>query len=286
MQTGMNLSSTKDYDTSLIYINSADKTPSSVSSTDFQISFGSVGYALAHVKKLTFSSFSTNHLFYNVATYNNTLGLYYVQVAPPGPSVPAYIVVPPNWYTATSLAAMIQATGRANIPALVSMTCTFDTTTYKFTLTSGDANYNLIIAPVVLNGGFDGRLQGALAWNIGFTSLPTAEATSLTAPSLPSLNIPNIYLYSSKLAATKSYRSNNQQSSNQTSLLQSFPLNTTTYGATVNWLNVGGSNQRGDNIFSIDYQLDQIDFKLCDQYGNVLQSQPNNNVYIEFIVHY
>jgi len=286
MQNGSSMSYAKDYETSLIYINSADKTPSSVSSTNFSISFGSVGPALSHVKKLTFSSFTTNNLYYNVGSYNNTLGLYYRQISPPGPSVPAYIIVPPNYYNATDLAAMIQLTGRANIPALPNMTCTFDKTTYKFTLTSGDANFYLIIAPVILNGGFAARLEGALAWNMGFSSLPSQEDTSITAPSIPSLNIQNVYIYSSKLAPIKGYRSNNQLSSNQTNLLLSVPLNTTCYGATVNWLSVGGSNQRGDTIYSADNQLDQIDFKLCDQYGNVLESQPNNNVYMEFIVHY
>jgi hypothetical protein len=286
MQVGNNLSYTKDYNTSLIYMNSNDRTPDSISATDFQISFGSTGRALSQVKKLTFTSFSTNHLFYNVASYNNTLGLYYVQVAPPGPSVPAYIVVPPNWYTAASLAAMIQATGRANIPALVSMTCSFDTTTYKFTLTSGDANYNLIIAPVVLGGGFEPRLEAALAWNMGFSILPTPESTSLTANTLPQLNIQNLYIYSTKLSPSRSYRSNNKQSSNQTNLLLSVPLNNTCYGSTVNWLSVGGSNQRGEIFYSSENQMDQMDFKICDAFGNVLEGPPNNAIAMEFFSHY
>jgi hypothetical protein len=285
MQNGSSLEYTKDYNTSLIYINSNDKTPSSRTSTDFNIAYASTGRAISQVKKLTFTSFSTNHLFKNVASYNNTLGLYYQQIAPPGPSVPAYIIVPPDWYTATSLAAMIQFTGRANIPALPNMTCTFDTTTYKFTLTSGDANFNIIIAPIVLNGGFEPRLQGALAWNMGYTVLGI-ESTSLTADTLPQLNIQTIYIYSSKLSPIRSYRSNFQQSSSQTNLLLTIPLNNTAYGATVNWLSVGGSNQRGDIIYSSEIQLDQLDFKLCDQYGNVLEAPANNAIYMEFLSHY
>jgi hypothetical protein len=286
MQNGNNLSYTKDYEIASIYINSADKVPSSVSSTNFQVAFSSTGRALSQVKKLTFTSFSTNNLFNNIASYNNTLGLYYRQIAPPGPSVPAYIIVPAGYYNATMLASMIQATGRANIPALPLMTCTFNTTTYKFTLTSGDANFDLIIAPVVLNGGFSPRLEGALAWNMGFTSLPTPEATSLTAPYIPSLNLQNIYVYSNKLAPVKGYRSNNEQSSNQTNLLLSIPLGMTAYGATVNYNSVGGTNQRGDTIYSVDNQIDQVDFRLCDQYGNVLEGPLNNIVCLEFFAHY
>jgi hypothetical protein len=250
------------------------------------MAFGSTGRALSQVKKLTFTSFSTNNLFYNVASYNNVLGLYYVQIAPPGPSVPAYIIVPPGYYNATQLASMIQTTGRANIPALVNMTCSFDTNTYKFTLTSGDANFNLIIAPVVYNAGFTPRLEGALAWNMGYTSLPTPESTTLTAPSIPSLNIQNIYIYSNKLASVKGYRSNNQQSSSQTNLLLSIPLGITPYGGTVNYNSVGGSNQRGDTIYSIDNQIDQVDFRFCDQFGNVLEAPINNIACIEFFAHY
>lgn len=286
MQNGSNLDYTRDYNTSLIYLNSVDKTPSSVSNTNFYISFLSGNFALTKIKKLTFTSFSTNNLFNNIASYNNTLGLYYQENSVPSPSVPAYIIVPPSYYNATQLASVIQATARANYPLLMNMTCTFDTTTYKFSLYSGDPNIDLIIAPVVLNQGFSPRQEGSLSWLMGFTSLPTAQAPTITANTLPQLNIQNIYLFSSKLSQNKSFRTNNQQSSTQTNLLLSFPLDTVAYGATVNWLSVGGENQRGDLYYSIENQMDQIDFILRDEFGNILESPPNNTVKMEFIVHY
>jgi len=287
MQNSNTLDYAKDYNRSLIYITSADKTSGSRSNTDFNISFFSGNTDLMKVKKFTLSSFSTNNLFNNVASYNNTLGLYYQEISPPGPSVPAYIIVPAGYYNATQLAAIIQTTARANFPVLVNMTCTFNTTTYKFTLTSGDANYNLIIAPIVFNGGFEPRLEGALAYNMGFSVLPTAESPSITANTLPQLNIQNIYLHSSRLSQNRNHRTNNKQSSTQTSLLLSIPLNTTAYGAGVNWLQMaGGENQRSDLYYSMDTQISKLDFILRDQYGNVLECPDNNNVNIEFIIQY
>jgi hypothetical protein len=287
MQNGNTLDYAKDYNRSLIYITSADKTPSSKSNTDFNISFFSGNTNLMKVKKFTLSSFSTNNLFNNIASYNNTLGLYYREISPPSPSVPAYVIIPSGYYNATQLAAIIQQTARANYPVLANMTCVFDTTTYKFTLTSGDANYNLIIAPVVLNGGFEPRLEGALAYIMGFSTLPSAESPSITANTLPQLNIQNIYLYSSKLSQNRNYRTNSSQGSTQTSLLLSIPLNTTSYGAGVNWLQMaGGENQRSDLYYSMDTQISQLDFSLRDQYGNILECPNNNNVNIEFIIQY
>ena len=287
MQTGSDLEYTRDYNTSLIYMNSSDKSPNSVSNTNFYINFIAPNHELNKIKKLTFSSFTVNNLFNNVASYNNTLGLYYQQITPAGPSVPAYIVVPTGYYNATQLAAIIQLTARANFPVLANMTCVFDTTTYKFTLTSGDANFNLIIAPVVLNAGFEPRLQGALAYNMGFTILPTAESISITADTLPQLNIQNIYLYSSKLSQNKSFRTNNQQAGTQTNLLLSFPLYNIPYGASCNWLQTGGGhNLRGDLTYAVENQMNQIDFTLRDEYGNILESPANNNIKMEFMVQY
>jgi hypothetical protein len=60
----------------------------------------------------------------------------------------------------------------------------------------------------------------------------------------------------------------------------------TAYGATVNYTSVGGSNQRGDTIYSVDNQIDQVDFRLCDLYGNVLEAPLNNIVCLEFFAHY
>ncbi len=287
MQNGNTLDYAKDYNRSLIYITSADKTPSSKSNTDFNISFFSGDTNLMKVKKFTLSSFSTNNLFNNIGLYNNTLGLYYQEIDPPGPSVPAYIVVPPGYYNATQLASSIQSIARSTYPLLINMTCVFDTTTFKFSLYSGDANINLIIAPVIYGGGFEPRLEGALAYIMGFSTLPTLTNPTITANTLPQLNIQNIYLFSSRLSQNRNYRTNNNQGSTQTSLLLSIPLNTTAYGAGVNWLQMaGGENQRSDLYYSMDTQISQLDFSLRDQYGNILECPNNNNVNLEFIIQY
>jgi hypothetical protein len=286
MQIGSSLGYTRDYNQSTLFLNSADKTPGSPSQTNFSISYASQGRALQQIKQLSFTRFSTNNLYNNIASYNNTLGLYYQQQEPPGPSVPAYAIVPPGYYTATMLAATIQETVRANFVDLNNFTCVFNTTTYKFTLGSGNPNLALLIAPVVLSGGFTPRLEGALAYLMGFTSLPTAENSTITANTLPQLNIQNIYIYSSKLAPVRSYRSTNQQTSNQSNLLLSVSLATTGYGATVSYEKIGGDNGRTETFYSIENSMDLCDFRLCDQYGNILECPPNNNSYFEFVAHY
>jgi hypothetical protein len=281
-QVGNNLSYTKDYNTSLIYFNSADKTLDSASNTNFNISFVSTGNALSKVKKLTMTSFSCNNLFNNVASYNNIFALYYRFQA--GPSVPVLPVIPPNYYNATQLCAIIQAYVRDLTP-MAAFTCVFDTTTFKITVASNDPDYELTIANNILNGGFRQRLEGALAWNMGYTQLPVSDV-SITADSLPQLNQQAIYIYSTKLASVKGYRSNGSNQSTITNLLLSIPLYNIAYGSTVNWLSVGGENQRGDTFYSIENQLDTIDFKLCDTYGNILEAPNNNVITMEFFSHY
>jgi len=285
MNLGSSLEYTRDYNSVLTYFNSADKVPSSKSNTDFSISFLSTGYALQKVKKITLSSFTCMNLFNNVSSYNNVLGLYY-SVFPNPVSIPAYITIAPGYYNATNLASAIQIQIQLN-PALINATCSFDVNTYKFTIASNNPNIALGLAPVVVNNGFNSRLEGSLQWNIGFTNEVSAISASITADSLPSLSIPTIYIYSSKLSQMKSYKSTNEFSSTKTNLLLSIPMYDVCYGGIVNFTQQGGGgNLRGDLIYSIENQLDQVDFRLCDIYGRVLETTPNNTVQIEFFVHY
>jgi len=277
-----NLQGTKDYNTSLIFLNSADKTLDSVSNNNFNISFASTGNALSKVKKLTMTSFSTNNLFNNVASYNNIFPLYYRFQG--GPSVPVLPTPTPGYYNATQLCAILQAYVRDLTP-MAAFTCVFDTTTFLITIASNDPDYELTLSNDVLNGGFRRRLEGALAYNMGFVTLPRS-GVSITADSLPQLNQQTIYIYSTKLASVKGYRSNGANSSTMTNLLISIPIYDVAYGCIINWLSVGGSNQRGDTLYAIENQLDNLDFKLCDQYGNVLEAPLNNNITMEFFSHY
>ena len=280
-QVNTNLDYLAVYNKQNVVINSVDKTSGSVSNNDFSISFNAESYAINKIKKLSVSSFTCNNLFRNVASYNNRLGLIY---STGGPSVPVDVVIDPGYYNATQLAAAVQASVIANSP-MAAFTCTFDVLTYKFVLATNDPGYEIYIAPSITNQGFTPRIQGTLAWNMGFTVLPTVQATSITNNSLPSLNIQTIYVYSMRLASNKSWRSDNQSRAVPSNLLITIPIANVQYGSIANWIS-SGSNERGTLVYPREEQISTIDFRLCNEFGNVLESEPNANIAIEFLVYF
>lgn len=276
-----NLDYLADYNKTLIVLSSADKTSNSASNTDFSISFNSNGQALNKVKKISLSNFSCNNLFYNVASYSNIMELYYYPLAV---ETRLFIVVPVGYYNATTLCAYIQAFVRANT-SMAGFTCVFDTTTYYVTMSSNDPMSPINIGAGIINPSFRRRYEGTLAWNLGYTEVPYGISESLTAQSYPSLNLQNVYLYSTKIGSVKSYMSNGIGQSTVSNQILSIPLNTTPYGGTVSWIS-SGSNQRGDLFYSVEQQLDTLDFQLRNEWGNVLETQANNFINLEFLVYY
>ena len=120
---------------------------------------------------------------------------------------------------------------------------------------------------------------------MGFTSLPTAQSNSLIAPSLPSLNIQTIYVTSVRLATARSWKSDGFSRAIPSNQLISIPLINIQYGCIANWISSGG-NERCIIVYPREEQISTLDFQLRDSFGNVLESEPNANVAIEFFVYY
>jgi len=282
-QVGTNLDYLSVFNKNNVVINSADRTANSISTTNFQVSYQANSFALQKVKKLSVSSFTCNNLFKNVATYNNTLGLIFIDVT--GPTQYDYLVtVPPLYYNATQLAAYIQADVVANVPQVPAFTCIFNTTTFKFEMSPNDVSFFMNFDNLIVNKGFRNTFEGTLLYNLGYDfNTPTAQ--NQIATSLPNLNIQTMYIYSVRLAPNKSWRGDGNNNALPSNLLITIPLATTTYGGTVNWIS-SGSNERGILVYPREEQLSTVDFRLCNEYGNVLEGELNSNCAIEFFVYF
>lgn len=282
-QVNTNLDYLSVFNKNNVVINSADRTANSKSTTDFQVSYQANSFALQKVKKLSVSSFSCNNLFKNVASYNNTLGLIFIDTT--GPIQYDYLVtVPPSYYNATQLALYIQNDVVANVPQVPNFTCVFNLTTYKFEMSPNDANYFMNFDNLIVNRGFRNTFEGTLLYNLGY-EFNTPTAVNQIARSVPNLNIQTIYIYSVRLAPNKSWRGDGNNNALPSNLLITIPLATTCYGATVNWISTG-LNERGILVYPREEQLSTIDFKLCNEYGNVLEGELNSNCAIEFFVYF
>ena len=282
MQTDYNLDYLRVYNKQLIVLNSSNKVNDADTPTNFTLSFAGNTGQTTKIKKIDLTSISFNNLFNNISNYNNSLVISYTPFpSPSGQSV--VVTVPSGYYNATQLAIAIQDYVVTNIPALSAFTCTFDTTTFLFSMSSNDANTTIQITPNVTNPATN-NLEGTLAYNLGFVNLPTADAVTLDATILPNLNIQNVYIYSVKLANARSFKNNSKYQSTTSNQLISIPLSTTPLGATCNWLASG--SERGITVYPIENTLDYVDFSLRNEYGNVLQTQPNSNTSIEFSVYY
>jgi hypothetical protein len=118
---------------------------------------------------------------------------------------------------------------------------------------------------------------------MGFDQLTPTAATQI-ARSLPNLNILNIYIYSVRLANNKSWRGDGINRAVPSNLLLSVPL-TAAYGCINNWISTG-LNERGTIIYPREEQVSTIDIQLCNEWGNVLQTELSSNNYLEFLVYY
>jgi hypothetical protein len=282
--TDYNLDYLRVYNKQLVVLSSANKIYPTDTPTNFNISFASNSNQITKLKKIDVTSITFNNLFNNVASYSNSFVLSYTPSGGGGQSV--VVTIPTGFWNATQIASLIQSFITTNVPALSTFTCTFDTTTYLFSMASNNPSTTIQILPIIFNPSYGNNNQpeGTLAWNIGFVSLPTADAVSITAPVLPSLNIQNVYIYSVKLSNARSYRSNGAYQSTVSNQLISIPLATVPYGATCNWLASG--SERGITVYPMENTLDSIDFQLKNEYGSILETQQNSNTSIEFSVYY
>ena len=287
------LSILKQFNKKLVRLSSSTRTNNNSSfdernsfPTNYQISFTSTGQELNKIKKISLIMFSTNNLFYNVASYNNAM-----QIAYSGSVSGLFMIrITPGYYNATQLASAITAYVVANCPDLPLFVCTFDVNTYKFSLNSGDPSILLTITNAIINPNTQQYIN-TLAYNMGYTFFPYGAPPSitalqiLTANTLPNLNIQNIYVFSDKLASSKSFRSDASNRSIQGNELFNISLATTPYGATVNYTSTD-AGQKTDIIYPIELQLDTIDIQLLNESGNVLECDYNNNNVFEFMIYY
>jgi hypothetical protein len=288
-----NLDILKDYNKKLVRLSSSTRTNNNKSydernsfPTSYQISFTSTGQELNKIKKISLIMFSTNNMFYNVASYNNTM-----QISYSGSVTGLFLVsVPVGYYNATQLATVITSYVVANCPDLPQFVCTFDVNTYKFSLNSGNSSILLTITDAIVNPSTRQYIN-TLAYNMGYTYFPYGAPPSitalqvLTANTLPTLNIQNIYIFSDKLASAKSFRSDSSNRSIQGNELLNVSLATTPYGATINYTSTD-AGQKTDIIYPIELQLDTIDIQLLNDSGNVLECDYNNNNVFEFMIYY
>lgn len=292
MNNPPDLSVLKQFNKKIVRVGSSTRTNNSSSfsetndlPTNYTVSFNSTGQELSKIKKIGMTMFSTNNLFYNVASYNSRM----ILLCGGGFVGEVVINITPNFYNATELAAAITAYVVANYPSLPSFTCTFSTTTYLFTLDSGDAGTVMRITNKVVNPVSNSYIN-TLAYNLGYTYFPFGNpgftpSQTLVANSLPSLNIQNIYIFSDKLASTKAFRSDYNNRSVQGNELIAISLHDIAYGSTVNFTSTG-SNEKGTIIYPIELQLDTIDIQLLNESGNVLECPYNNNNILEFTIYY
>jgi hypothetical protein len=283
MQVSSNLDNLREYNKVAIVLTSADKTAGAESNTRFSIPFTSTSQALSRIKKIGVSSYSSNNLFYNVASYNNKFELIWYEEGV-GPTFYQLITIPVGYYNATELAAIIQDTVVASVPALPNFTCVFDLITLRFTFDGGDPLYTISLSPAVTNNAFSSRQEGTLAYNLGFL-LPYPAGLTITAQNIPNLNIQNVFIYSMRLANQKAYRSNANDKSVLTNFLLSVPLAIAPYGGIVSYVSTG-LNERGTVYYNTEQQLDTIDILLLNEYGNQLELPINANVNIEFMIYY
>jgi len=249
--------------------------------TNHQISFNSTGFELTTVKKISLTKFSTNNLFYNVPSYANSFEL--ILYGPSPPEVSFIIRLPVGYYDAVSLAALVQSNVRAQT-GLSTFLCTFNTTTYRFSMDSGNAGIGINLGFAVVNPA-TGLYAQTLLFNMGYSYIPFGVGQVLTAPSMPNLNIQNVIITSTKLGSQKSYKSNSNNSSVQITQLLSVSLAQTPYGATVSYES-SDAGQRSDILYAIDQQLDTIDIQLRNETDNILESDFTNNNTIEFTIYY
>ena len=292
MNNPPDLSILKDFNKKIVRIGSSTRTNNAPTFTEFNdlptnytVSFNSTGQELSKIKKIVIKMFSTNNLFYNVASYNNRLEIEYSGSV----SGKFLIQVNPSYYNAQELATAITDYVLANCPSLPLFTCSFNTSTYFFTMDSGDPAISLTITDLIKNPASNQYIN-TLAYNMGYTYFPYGSHAALAnqvlkANSLPNLNIQNIYVFSDKLASTKAFRSDANNRSIQGNELISIALYNIPLGGTVYYTSTG-SNEKGTIIYPIELQLDTIDIQLLNETGNILECPYSNNNIMEFTIYY
>lgn len=244
---------------------------------------------LTNVVKVDVQYMNICNVFYNIASYCNKFELQIFDISI-GPPVSFYSMeCPVGYYSATQLAAKMQEILRGIDVRLQALTYLYNTTTERFEAASNVAQYYCRLLPIEsLNLNY---LGNNFLWLIGaeprlyqsITQNPTSTPypTNLTGAT-------SIYLCSRKLATTKSVFESMDENTNVTSIVgnevMAVGINSP-FGVYQTYYNQG--SDRGINIFSTGFTLDEVDIKIVDQFNNVLESdRPINPIHIGVKLYY
>ncbi len=148
-----------------IFINSRDRSPLSVSSSDFEIDLPKL---FINVKSIDFVGAIIGNTIYTINNNNNKLR--YIESIG---LVPTTVTLTNGVYTANQLASHLSVVLTANSANLSSYTVTYDAQTFKFTFSSSLVSFMFSFTGLVNN----------CSYELGFVEdSNTSTASSITAP--------------------------------------------------------------------------------------------------------
>jgi hypothetical protein len=224
----------------LLRISSADRSPASVSTTDFTVDYPNV-QVLAKIVSMVVKHVSFPNVFYNITLKNNVLK-YEVT------SGIQTLVVPIGNYTLPTLLAVIT-------PSLGAISQEMTTFLLTFTAT--------VLSPLKLYGIEDGS---TLAPYLGIPSTTILNTVNFTAPNVPKLQgVEHVYIASKFLSKGNNFIDANKRQ--ELPIVAMIP-NMVSYGSMVHY------NSQHESLDVINYEsetsLQTIDIRLYDGEGNLL----------------
>lgn len=238
---------------------------------------------LTNVVKADVNYVNIANVFHNVASYNNKFGIsiYDINIGPP---VTQYsIEMPVGYYTATELAATLQAGLRAIDTRLQATTIVYDAVIQRFITSTNAFQYFVDMEGLSSNAN---RYGNNFLWLFGAnvnTNVYRIGVGNTTTPFPTNLyGATSVFLCSRKLATTKSVfeliDNTNRVSSTVGNEVMAIGINSA-YGVYQTYYSNG--SDRGLNCFNTGFILDEVDIQLVDEWNNILESdRPLNPIVI------
>ena len=226
--------------------------------------------------------------FFNIASYNNKFTLI---VLVSGVPTLHDIIVDPNYYNTTTLAAYLQTAIQVYSPTT---TVVWSEPLRRFVINTNDPvvkiRFNVLLPLRNFLGNNFLHIIGLDPLGVGYE----ADNTDSPFPYPPNLTgATTVYIMSDKLCSGKSIlnvigendantsRDIQSQSGNE---IMSFGI-TAPYGAYQTYYDQG--SERAEFVYSQGFSLDSLDLKFVDEYGNVLETDAKNTpIYLSFKISY
>ena len=283
-----NFNELKNYNRSTIRYDTSCRSRLSDPNTNCILNFNNALPQLNNVVAISINMVSFMNNFYNVASYNNRM---IFEIYDPSNAIPITdyeVVVPVGYYNAVQLATVLQTLIRALNPILSSLTVTYLSSVKRFQFDVNNATTAISIFISPSSNSYVSSLLYLLG--IDLTGLPLANPI-LTTTKLPNLNGATIiYINSSKLTNNKTIKNDiltenilRSTSSKSISELISIPINTV-YGAYQEWADNG--SKKGQIFYSTPQNIDTIDIKITDAFGNILETDSDSPIVITFQTQY